>query len=497
MNEQIKNFVKETLYEITRYEKETSKKFDPKEDIKSYVSDSAFPEYGFTMTDLNKVGVNPKSTFDTPLGVCFYPLDTRHYRDLISNHLPYASDKSHCTLVKFNNLNSKMWLKFDRANTSYASQEEVEKKLEDITLDWYYFQQARHSSRFGTSSDINVYLLAKYASNYQNYREAGKSYASILKKLGFIGVYDYSGQGLIHSNEKYQIIGLTNSSYTVIKSFNTSEIRKTQNDPADIISKKISSSSGAAPNTLRYVYDTYPHLRSSVAMHNNIPSDVVEKIIDSGDISLMLTAHKKIPYQELKKHFSHPVYGKMFKMHAFKKSDAKAEDVILAAKEMTKADDIYCILNFLKSKNICTSEDLDEIFVSLTEGYYKDKPKGVVDFYTELALRPEIKFSLIKKMLHTEMEIFSRGNFIESVLTKHKNFELLFSLFVYLEKIFRDPLAKKIVRHPDIEAFPRKLKTAISGYIKETLNILNRDKDTDHSVLIARLQRVLLSIGML
>jgi hypothetical protein len=52
----------EALSEITRYEKETGKKYNAAEEIKKFVTKSHPTQYAFTMTNIQKVGINPSKS---------------------------------------------------------------------------------------------------------------------------------------------------------------------------------------------------------------------------------------------------------------------------------------------------------------------------------------------------------------------------------------------------------------------------------------------------
>ena len=53
--------------------------------------------YGITMTKLPKVGINPGSRYNTPIGVYFYP--ARYY--LKRSELPFEHDANYINVIKF------------------------------------------------------------------------------------------------------------------------------------------------------------------------------------------------------------------------------------------------------------------------------------------------------------------------------------------------------------------------------------------------------------
>ena len=79
------------LLEITRYEKETGKKPPTYlERLKPYVNK---PWVFFHLSDYNKLGIYPASSFNTPLGIYAYPLTTELHEQLYMGTLPFARER--------------------------------------------------------------------------------------------------------------------------------------------------------------------------------------------------------------------------------------------------------------------------------------------------------------------------------------------------------------------------------------------------------------------
>ena len=65
--------IRKLLKEKTRYERELGQKYSPKYDFISKITEHPC-DYAFTMVKIPKVGLNPKTDYNTPAGVYFYPL---------------------------------------------------------------------------------------------------------------------------------------------------------------------------------------------------------------------------------------------------------------------------------------------------------------------------------------------------------------------------------------------------------------------------------------
>lgn len=66
--------------------------------LEKHISNPGNPKFFFTMTEINKVGINPQSGYATPLGVFCYPLTPEYYERLVRGTLPFAGTKPYVTL---------------------------------------------------------------------------------------------------------------------------------------------------------------------------------------------------------------------------------------------------------------------------------------------------------------------------------------------------------------------------------------------------------------
>jgi hypothetical protein len=223
------------LREKTRYEKETGQKYSPKEDFLSKITVHPV-EYAFTMTDIPKVGLNPKTDFNTPAGVYFYPLDQEHYDMLVENQLPFASGRKYCGLVKLNWSDKKKWLIFgsNEKNQEQAAYNEAEKLIQS-KMPRYEFDVLKHrehthgKNQNGKNGiDGRIFDLTYFASLIYDINQGSKStvgWTKLLRELGYIGLYDY-GSGVIHPSEKTQLVCLEPAAYETIHVYETKDLRR-------------------------------------------------------------------------------------------------------------------------------------------------------------------------------------------------------------------------------------------------------------------------------
>lgn len=238
----IKEYLKCFLVEDA-YERHTGVQFNVNSHLKKYVSDEMTPSYYFTMTDINKVGINPQSEYHTPTGIYAYPLNTSHYKMLLSNNLPFVSSAPNCTILKL--IEKNKTLKVGDANvTGIIMWHEIQPLLIEVAKflnPGYDNKQIMHlldriedkNDHYNKNPDAQffgaTFLLTKSPTRW----------STVMRKFGFSAVYD-PGYGIIHPSEPSQCVFLSPNSYRVIESFNTSSIRRNTSDQTAEEIKKLS-----------------------------------------------------------------------------------------------------------------------------------------------------------------------------------------------------------------------------------------------------------------
>ena len=485
MNNILKNFVNETLTEITRYEKETGNTFNSAEELKKYVSDKDFPEYAFSMTDLNKVGINPQSRFDTPIGVYFYPLNTRHFNSLLTNNLPHASGAKYCNLVKFVGLDSNKWLKFGKWLPSHASDEALAAAKQK-------FGSRGHDYSGVTNNDSSIYTILKSdASSFYHHDKRGKYFSSNLRYLGYIGVYD-AGSGIIHENEPQQIVCLRSQAYQTIKTFETKEIRKSSESLEITLAKKIRARA-LTPSALRYAYRKFESLRTLISNDPRIPDDIVAEIVAEGDLRKIRHALKKISFLDASKFFDDTTSeGIDIMINSFAKHDAPSEKVVeLSAKPDLNDVDLRAISKFCNSDyTITNAKDLDQIFENIKEKSDSTGQKAFI--YDAICGHRLASAKTIKKIIplfpHKKQQIM-----LEYLMRRGENINTIFSIFYEFKDIMEKSTKYEILRNKNLLSYPKKLKKTLVklalDYLKdeypdsayERVKIMLRQMNVDYS----------------
>jgi hypothetical protein len=70
--------------------------------LEKFITPIDNPKFFFTMTEINKVGINPTSKYNTPLGIYCYQLTKEYYNALITNTLPYVGRQPYIVVFSIN-----------------------------------------------------------------------------------------------------------------------------------------------------------------------------------------------------------------------------------------------------------------------------------------------------------------------------------------------------------------------------------------------------------
>lgn len=240
MNNTLRQFVRSVLSEITRYEKETGEKYNVTKEIEQYVESGTGGKpvsYAFTMTSVQKVGINPQTEWETPAGVYAFPLTKDYYKKLLDNSLPFASNAPYCNILKLN-LDQK-WLIVGKGRGRASNKDvmAVHDKVGPNVVD-ETFESGQH---YDMNNDSKIFDLTFFAT--KNLNNSASRWTQLLRSLGYVGIYD-PGYKVIHSNEPTQLVCLDPSAYEWLETYETREIRKVSMRP-------VTKSTGPKVNTLQ------------------------------------------------------------------------------------------------------------------------------------------------------------------------------------------------------------------------------------------------------
>jgi len=160
------------------------------------------PETRPPITDHNQTrpSFNPRSSYDTPLGIYTYPLDQTHLRQLIDKTLPYRADAPYAYVFQVNEDHAHRLL--DIGSYTESQLKEDVKKLQSLypkttEIQEEAFKSAKKVTNMNASK---LWNLTRLLANKNM-----KLWSKIMVSIGYIGARD-PGYGLIHENEPTQSV---------------------------------------------------------------------------------------------------------------------------------------------------------------------------------------------------------------------------------------------------------------------------------------------------
>ena len=217
-----REFLKEEeLEEKTRAEKEGVPLPSTTEALEKYVADDfKAPEYFMQFSDINKLGINPSSKYNTPLGIYSYPITKQIFRLFTKGKLPFAQDRKYIIVFKPKE-DKNVIISLGKKNNGGIDDETYKAALDDLVpelnkankwIDDSDLSADEWDAEASGDSNNTGYGKARSTTNlgklwYFTYliRNDSKAWRTLLQnKLGIDGVVDAAGEGFIHPSERIQ-----------------------------------------------------------------------------------------------------------------------------------------------------------------------------------------------------------------------------------------------------------------------------------------------------
>lgn len=224
-----------------------------------------------TFVSVDKVGANPKTVHDTPIGVYTYPLEYVFEEE----DVPFRGETKSSKIKVLKNKTNKI-LSNDLSDGEYEQKikliekimknsgkytPEVESETKDYIKRWE--QAARKDTNFGCLWNVTRMLSMDYYSkkNASNLKGPTKNnpaaWTKLLLEIGYDVAID-NGSGTIHPHEPTQAVFFNPSAYKVVgeefvdteERYSKTQRMKDSNDPLDI------TKNGYAPSDIREILKT-------------------------------------------------------------------------------------------------------------------------------------------------------------------------------------------------------------------------------------------------
>lgn len=242
------------------YEILSEKRKLPKQNPKTPINDIVINQYNsapyldiiedkncfVSFTSVDKLGINPKSEWDTPLGIYAYPaffVVEQIGNDLEMDKLPFAGDspfvnifQTKGNIINLEKLSNQELIQYYQKISEYFAKHSGMSWKESVDVVEHYINNADRKAKFDDYAGGRLwYVSMKIAQELSSSRDnqQGKNthiiWNHLFRSIGIDAAYD-PGIGIIHTSEKSQTVFFSIIAITNVKRFNNKYSPDTTND---------------------------------------------------------------------------------------------------------------------------------------------------------------------------------------------------------------------------------------------------------------------------
>ncbi len=206
----LKKILLETLAEKQRYAQQTGVKYNTVDEFKKlYEQHKSDGNLFIQYSDIPKLGINPSSTFNTPIGIYSYPAYSLYdLNTFLDGRVPFAGKRKY--LVAFSYRPGSRIVVINKLGATDPSSLVSDAELKNLIE-----EAMRENPRFRyTFKDIGLTPYAFWSITREEANRDSKRWAALLlRKYKIQGFYD-RGSGVIHGNEPSQAVFFTSQALT-------------------------------------------------------------------------------------------------------------------------------------------------------------------------------------------------------------------------------------------------------------------------------------------
>lgn len=125
------------------------------------VADNQIPTHYMHFSDINKIGVKPASSFQTPLGIYFYPVNEKILGQLEKGKIPFASERKFLHVVKPNENSNILYTAGEDAGALHFNNQDLDEKLMKLFSSPVVDKLTRTSDRKTPEGEVVGQLVEK------------------------------------------------------------------------------------------------------------------------------------------------------------------------------------------------------------------------------------------------------------------------------------------------------------------------------------------------
>ena len=292
--------------------------------LKKYDKDN--PDLYISFTSLDKLGINPQSTYETPLGIYTYPLYEilEGVKKKIST-VPQMLKHRIGSFVPFAGATPWVWvIEADRSKGKFIEDigdkfmyktSDLEKDLEQLKNLYLFFEFNVDYDSYESEKE-RIFADKMWQNKVNSWKEASRNsspggyfwnvtrnlakligkqhipvkWNKIFRDLGYIGIADKSGNGIIHPSEKVQAVFFSTKSFKIIEKVENTDRTISETEIIDQLEKymsklfllipKLSTDDMGADDNLYGILTHYVYVLNIPYIHQELGEHIVDTVLE-------------------------------------------------------------------------------------------------------------------------------------------------------------------------------------------------------------------------
>jgi len=346
-------------------------------------------------TEINKIGINPKSKWSTPIGIYFYPLKYVIDKDL---NVPFAGNKAYinvCEIVRPNKI-----LHMQKPTEPQLGIDLLKKIFSETEVE-NAIAQIKSWEHVDIRSNYSIVWLATQLFANEN----PISWNTNLRKLGIDGFIDH-GTGTIHANEPTQGVALSANALKVIHVIeNVISPSQKSHSPYDI-----------QQNILQYIISNDINDLSKLIKKFPIPENAVYYASEAGNLNMVKFLVNK------KAHISDEAVYVAIKINNLEIVKYLVEELLAKGQKIP--------IDSVQISNEYAEKNMNEFLVSKGAKITSAAVKDAID---------SKEFSTVKYFIDNNAEVdYKTMEHLSSLIKNNPNSEEYIDIFKYIVKNSKD-----------------------------------------------------------
>ena len=244
--------IKKLILEMARRNKNINSSVPASKELEKYKYNS---NIYISYTNIDKIGINPRSEYNTPLGIYCYPI-REMYNNVVEDNVPFASNRPYIWVLEQKYMPNMVFLDDMWSYTDDDLRKDINKIREKyeyiiastvLTKDridsermreyvfWDFIEDCEKTAK---PKDIEFAKLwnitrrtGEIIANSRHYKGTNAAYAwnYVFRSIGYSGVAAKHDEGIIHSSEPTQAVFFTTKAFNVVEKIHNKKTKQEHN----------------------------------------------------------------------------------------------------------------------------------------------------------------------------------------------------------------------------------------------------------------------------